>query len=48
MDQPEAYVQFRPGLIDESYTVIDETLRTSLQGFVDAFPAWTERHAGSA
>jgi chromate reductase len=43
MGQPEAYIQLKPGLIDESYRVTDEGLQKVLQGFLDALVRWIDR-----
>lgn len=44
MGQPEIYLQFRPGLIDEHLEVTDEQSRGFLENFVDKFVEWIERH----
>ena len=48
MSQPEAYVQFKTGLIDDTYAVTDEGTKKFLQGYVDAFAVWIARHAKRA
>ena len=48
MSQPEAYVQFKPGLIDDAYAVTEEGTKKFLQGYVDAFAVWIARHAKRA
>jgi chromate reductase len=45
MGQPEAYIQFKQGLVDDQHNVTDESVRKFLQSYVDAFAAWVERHA---
>ena len=44
MGQPEAYIQFKQGLVDDQHNVTDESVRKFLQTYVDAFTAWVERH----
>jgi len=39
----EAYITFKPGLIDEAGNVADESTRAFLRGFVDQFAALLER-----
>lgn len=39
---PEAYVQFKDGLISDDGTIADETTRNFLQGFVDSFAKLVE------
>jgi chromate reductase len=41
----EAYVTFKPNLIDEHGTIGDDSTRTFLQGFVDRFATLVERLA---
>jgi chromate reductase, NAD(P)H dehydrogenase (quinone) len=43
MGQPEAYINFKPGLVDDKGTVTDEDVRKFLQGYVDSFVAWVSR-----
>jgi chromate reductase len=43
MGQPEAYIAFKQGLIDDSGKIADEGTRKFLQGYVDSFSAWVER-----
>jgi len=45
MGQPEGYISFKPGLIDDQHNVTDESVRKFLQTYVDAFAAWVERHS---
>ena len=40
MGQPELYISFKPGLIDESCEVADPKLRELLAGFVERFSAF--------
>ena len=44
MGQPEGYLQFKQGLVDEQHNVTDESVRKFLQTYVDAFTAWVERY----
>ena len=44
MGQPEAYIQFKQGLVDEQHNVTDESVRKFLQSYVDAFAAWVDRY----
>jgi chromate reductase len=41
----EAYVTFKPNLIDEHGIIGDDSTRTFLQGFVDRFATLVERLA---
>jgi chromate reductase len=43
MGQPEGYINFKPGLVDDKGTVTDEDVRKFLQGYVDSFVAWVSR-----
>ena len=45
MGQPEGYISFKPGLIDDQHNVTDESVRKFLQTYVDAFATWVERHS---
>jgi len=47
MGQPEVYLQFKDGLIDGEGTISNDDTKKFLQGFVDAFVTWVERHSGS-
>ena len=44
MGQPEVYLQFKPGLINEHLEITDEQSRGFLENFVDKFVEWIERH----
>lgn len=44
MGQPEVYLQFKPGLIDDDGNVTNEDTKKFLQKFTDAFSAWVEHH----
>jgi len=46
MGQPEGYIVFKPGLVDATGAVADESARKFLQSYVDAFAAWIDRTAG--
>lgn len=43
MGQPEVYLHYRDGLIDEAGQVSDEAVRTRLELFLERFTAWVER-----
>lgn len=45
MGQPEVYVTFKPGLIDDQDDVTDETMRTFLIRYLDRFDRWIARSA---
>lgn len=45
LNQPEAYIQHKDGLYDADGN-IGEASRDFLQGWMDAYLAWVERHAG--
>jgi chromate reductase len=42
----EAYIQFKPDLVDAQGEVADETVRKFLQAFIDQFAAFAGRFAG--
>jgi chromate reductase len=44
MGQPEVYLQFKPGLIDENHDITDDVTRGFLATYVDRFVAWIEAH----
>jgi chromate reductase len=46
LGNPEAYVQFKDGLIDDGGNVADETVRKFLQRFVDNFAKLVDALAG--
>ena len=48
LSQPEVYFQFKEGLIDAEGNISDPETQKFLQGFVDKFATWIERHVGSA
>lgn len=43
MGQPEVYVQFKDGLIDDHGTIGNEGTHEFLQGFVDRYVAWVAK-----
>jgi len=43
MGQPEGYIVFKQGLVDEAGSIPDEGTRKFLKGYVDNFSAWVER-----
>jgi chromate reductase, NAD(P)H dehydrogenase (quinone) len=46
MVAPEAYIQYRPGLIDDEDNVTDESTRAFLQKFLGAFQKFLDRQLG--
>jgi chromate reductase len=44
----EAYIQFKPELIDANHNVTDESVRGFLQAFVDKFSAFAGKLAGKS
>jgi chromate reductase len=46
MVSPEAYIQYRPGLIDEEDNVTDEKTKAFLQKFLAAFQKYLDRQLG--
>jgi chromate reductase len=44
LGQPEVYFVDTPGLVEEDGTITDESTRTFLSGFLDAFTAWIDKH----
>lgn len=47
MSQPEAYLQFKEGLIDDNGKISNPDTEKFLQKFVDTFVGWSQRHIGS-
>jgi len=47
LGQPEAFLHFKEGLIDEQGTISNEGTKDFLQGFVDTFIAWVGTHGGT-
>jgi chromate reductase len=48
LGQPEVFMQFKEGLVDEDGTIGPDDTRAFLQGFVDQYVAWVRKHAGEA
>jgi chromate reductase len=48
LGQPEVFVAFKPGLVDDGNNVTDEATRTFLKGFLDRFHAWIATHSNGA
>jgi chromate reductase len=46
LSQPEVYVQFKEGLIDEQGGIGNEGTQKFLQGFVDRYVAWVRKQLG--
>lgn len=44
MHAPEAYLQWKPEVYGDDYSINDEGTRKFLQGFVDSFTKWIEKH----
>ena len=44
MTMPEAYIQWKPDAYAPDGSVTDESTRNFLQGFVDSFIAWIDKH----
>jgi chromate reductase, NAD(P)H dehydrogenase (quinone) len=44
MGQPEAFVQFKEGLVDERGHIANPQTRQFLQGWMDKYVAWVKRH----
>jgi chromate reductase, NAD(P)H dehydrogenase (quinone) len=44
----EAYINFKPNLIDDNGNISDETVQKFLQGFVDRFATLVEKLSGKA
>jgi chromate reductase len=44
LGQPEVYFQFKEGIIDDEGNIDNDNTRKFLQGFVDKFALWIERH----
>lgn len=45
MGQPEVYLQFKPGLIDDDGNITNDDTKKFIAKFVDAFANWVENHA---
>ncbi len=48
MPQPEAFLQFKDGLIEADGTITNDGTRKFLQGYVDKFLAWIEHQQHKA
>ena len=46
LNQPEAFIQFKDGLIDEKGHVTVDSTRQFLQKWMDAYVAWVKKHSG--
>ena len=46
LGQPEVFLQFKDGLIDDDGEISEESTRKFLKGFMDRYAAWVEEHAG--
>lgn len=46
LPQPEAFVQFKEGMIDADGRINNEGTQKFLQGFVDRYVAWVKRYLG--
>jgi len=44
--QPEVFLQMKDGLIDDDGNIGNDDTRKFLQGFVDKYVAWVEKHRG--
>jgi chromate reductase, NAD(P)H dehydrogenase (quinone) len=44
LGQPEVYVQFKEGLIDDEGNISSEGTQKFLQGFADKYAAWVKQH----
>ena len=44
LGQPEVYVQFKDGLIDDEGNISSEGTQKFLQGFADKYVAWVKQH----
>jgi chromate reductase len=45
LGQPEAFIQFKEGLIDDKGHVTVDATRQFLQKWMDAYAAWVKKHA---
>jgi chromate reductase len=45
LNQPEAFIQFKEGLIDDKGHVTVDATKQFLQKWVDAYVAWVKKHA---
>ncbi|WP_375451959.1 NADPH-dependent FMN reductase [uncultured Devosia sp.] len=44
MGQPEVYLNFKPGLIDDHFEITDDTTRGFLEGYLAKFAAFIDHH----
>lgn len=44
LGQPEVYFVFKEGLIDENHSITDKNTEKFLQGFLNTFSDWVEKH----
>ncbi len=44
LGQPEVYLVYKPEMIDEKNSIVNEDTRKFLQGFLDKFSDWVQRH----
>jgi chromate reductase len=44
MGQPEAYIVYKPDMVDAHGQVTDESVRKFLQTFMDTFTGWVEKY----
>jgi chromate reductase, NAD(P)H dehydrogenase (quinone) len=47
LGQPEVFLQFKEGLIDDAGTISNDSTREFLQGFVDRYVSWVKTHQPS-
>ena len=45
LGQPEVYLVYKEGLINEQFAITDEATKKFLQGFLDRFSAWVQAYA---
>jgi len=46
LNQPEAFIQFKEGLIDDKGHVTVEATKQFLQKWMDSYVAWVQKHTG--
>lgn len=44
LGQPEVYLVYKDGLIDDAFNITVESTKKFLQGFLDRFTKWIEKH----
>ncbi len=47
LPQPEVFIHFKDGMIEDDGTIANEGTQQFLQGFVDKYVAWVKRFAGN-